>query len=91
MIATTSLIQANARVDHRQEHIDEQVDADKEQGHRENKALNCGVVGGHQGLDREGSVPGQENTFSTSTFAPSKNEKTMPSVVNTGSAAFRNA
>ena len=58
MIAITSLIQADA-VD-RQEHIDEQVDADKEQGHRENKALNCGVVGGHQGLDREGSDADQK-------------------------------
>ena len=36
-------------------------------------------------------MPGQANTFSTSTLAPSRNENTMPSVVMTGSMALRNA
>lgn len=36
-------------------------------------------------------MPGQANTFSTSTFAPSKNENTMPRVVITGSKAFLSA
>ncbi len=36
-------------------------------------------------------IPGQANTFSTNTLAPSRNENTMPSVVTTGSMALRNA
>ena len=36
-------------------------------------------------------MPGQANTFSTSTFEPSRNENTMPSVVTTGSSALRKA
>src|SRR3977135_486399 len=36
-------------------------------------------------------MPGQANTFSTSTLAPSRNENTMLSVVMTGSIALRKA
>ena len=36
-------------------------------------------------------MPGQANTFSTSTLAPSRNENTMPSVVTTGIMALRKA
>ena len=36
-------------------------------------------------------MPGQANTFSTSTLAPSRKENTMPSVVTTGSMALRKA
>src|SRR4029453_14945284 len=83
----SSLI-TDARIEHRVQQIDEQVDADERGGDQEHAALHQRVVAGLDGADHPEPRPGHENTVSVRMAPPSSVPTWIPSTVTTGFTAF---
>ena len=59
----SSVVQSDARIGEREDDVNGEIDANEQERHGQNEALDSGVIGGHQRLDGEGTDPGPGEYF----------------------------